>query len=139
MVKRSGKNSFGAFWRIPGATAASLVLLLCVEAGLIQKGVLSIKQAEPGIILCCLIAGTVGAALKQKGEGSSRTMLLGCAIPAILLMMSGVVFSEGSQIQPEIFAHAICVILPGLITAMGVELRNKKGKKRRIHRRSSFK
>ena len=135
MVKRSGKNSVSALWRAPAATVACLVLLICIEALLVQKSVISVETAKIGLIVCCLIAGSAGALMKARGEGGKMMLLAALVLPALLLLVMGIVLNKQSSLGFAPFVHAACLMIPGVISVIcGRGRRNSRQarKKRRI-------
>ena len=134
MVKSSGKKSVTTLWRVPLATLACLILLICMEAELVHKGVLSMEAAEIGNIISCLISGTVGTLFKAKGEEDRNTKLLASVLPGLILLISGLALVRNSHIGYTPFVHTACLILPGLLSVLFGQGR-RKGRLTRKRRR----
>ncbi len=132
MVKKTEKHGKGKIWRITAAMTAVLLLLLCLESVLIQKGILSLRQVGFGCIVSCLIAGVCGMAA-GKGEGRFWLRLLAAVIPAMALIILGAAASSDAVLSGASFVHAGLLVLPTLLSAVGKVRRRKrrtKAKKR---------
>ena len=132
MVKKTEKHGKERLWRIPAAMTAVLLLLLCLESALVQKGVIGIRQMGFGCIVSCLIAGLSGLAA-GKVEGRFGLRLLAAAIPAVTLLILRAVVSSDAALSSASFIHAGLLVLPTLLSAFGKASRRKrrpKAKKR---------
>ncbi len=125
MVKKTEKHGKERLWRIPAAMTAVLLLLLCLESALVQKGVIGIRQMGFGCIVSCLIAGLSGLAA-GKGEGRFGPRLLAAATPAAALLILRAVISSDAALSGATFAHAGLLVLPTLLSAVGKARRRKR-------------
>ncbi len=132
MVKKTEKHGKERLWRIPAAMTAVLLLLLCLESALVQKGVIGIRQMGFGCIVSCLIAGLSGLAAGKR-EGRLGLRLLAAVIPAVALLVLGAVVSSDAVLSGASFVHAVFLVLPTLLSSFGKVSRRKrrpKAKKR---------
>ena len=121
-----------------GATAAAgtLLLLIGALALALHMGLTGVGTIRIGLIIACLTAGGAGVIWGPKGEGSSKQRLLSCGIPALTVLLLSLVISGETVEIGGATLHALCLLLPCLISlAVGGKHQKRSASARRIGRK----
>ena len=99
---------------------------------LLQRGAIGMEVLRVGLMICCLISGTVGILLSSKGKGRLQRILTGL-IPTVILLVIGAILAEKGSSPHGLLIHAAGLFLPSLLSLAGVrsqQRKNVKGKKK---------
>ncbi len=121
MNKQSGwKNVLMADVIIIG----TMLLTIGFLAVLIQKGTVGIASLRVGLMICCLISGTVGILFSAKGKGRLQRILTGL-FPTVTLLVIGTFFAEEGSSSLGFLLNSAALLLPSILS-----LAEGKGRKR---------
>ena len=116
MGKRRKHASVTGIWKGMAAECAALLLLTGALAALLQKGTVGTRELMAGLVLICLVAGSAGVLWGPKGEGGAGKRLLACGIPAAARLLAGCLFPGSGEWAPSAALHALCLLLPCLVS-----------------------
>ncbi len=138
MAKRGKQLFFSRLGISITITAASLVVLLAIIAWLICQRIINGRQLMYGLLPICMIAGAAGEMSVPKGEGTYWQRVLIAAAPTLLLLLGSALFF-GEDLGAFLPAYALCLFLPGMITALtGGKKRRKRSVLQRKRRTAGF-
>ena len=105
---------------------------------LLQRGAIGMEGLRVGLMICCLISGTVGILFSSKGKGRLQRILTGL-IPSVILLMIGAVLAEKGSLPHGLPIHAAGLFLPSLLSLAGVRSQQRKNVKgRKKHRLKGY-
>ena len=114
-----------------GGAAASVLTVLVITAALIQKGAVSEENVRAASIAASLIGGVTAAILGAGSKGFRR--LLGGVVPAVLLLVLGLVVSGKGVTDVLPVLCAACLAIPSAVSP--VLAKGRRAGKRRTKRR----
>ena len=123
MVKRRRGKPQAAALTGAAAEMGTLLLLIALLALAVQKGAAGAAAIKTGLIMACLAAGTAGVIWGPRGEGSGRLRFLACGVPALPVLILGLLTGGGEGDRLRVALHALCMLLPCLISLAAGERR----------------
>lgn len=118
-------------WKSPCLTTMVMLMIAAVTAAAVQRGILGTGSIKPVLMAASLAAGALGAFTGERGEGHPAKLLLGPAIPAVLLTAAILLAGDGGN-KAWPLSCVLLMMLPGVCRLMA---EGRKGRRRRRRRR----
>ncbi len=129
MDKRKKRTEWTKALLGAAAVTGALILTIAVLAMLIGNGAVKMEAQRTGLILCCLVSGTIGALYSGKGEGKGGRLLVGF-VPAMLLLLIAAAAAKRMGSVRNAAIYSACLMVPSAAATL-----YKGGRRRKSGRR----
>ena len=96
-------------------TMGMLIVTIAILAALIHKRIIRSEGLRYGLLVCCLVSGTVGALSSTKAEGRVR-IFMACAAPSVILITAAVLLSPKETSILGVIPYAASLLISSALT-----------------------